>query len=77
MKRSLLLVTIIPLVAGCTHHWPPNSYIQGGTSVINTPWGSSTQKINVLATGTAASEASKHAPPPTVESMTPPPINGP
>lgn len=72
-----LVLLLILFTPGCTHHWPKDSYIQGGTSIINTPWGSSTQKINVLATGTAASTAAQHAPPPTVESMTPPRLDVP
>jgi hypothetical protein len=76
MKTSIkiLALAVIPLVTGCTHHWPKDSYIQGATSTINTPWGPSVQRINVLATGSAAAAAAsnpniKNLP---VESITPP-----
>lgn len=58
MKR---LALIIPLItAGCVskHNLPPNSYMQGVTSEINTPWGSHKLNIDMAATGDAAKNVS-------------------
>ncbi len=58
-KIRLAAYLLFPIVAmvGC-HHWPKDSYIQGASSTINTPWGPSTQKAEIIATGKAAQNAS-------------------
>lgn len=52
MKKFLLSLLIV-LTAGC-QSWPKDSLIQGAESTVNTPWGPSTIKADVIATGKAA-----------------------
>jgi hypothetical protein len=57
--RDLLAVVLLSLLAGCAQGWPKDSYIENAKSTVNTPWGPSTQEASVIATGTAANNASK------------------
>ncbi len=49
---------------GCAQGWPKDSYIEKAESTINTPWGPSVQKADVIATGTAANNATRTPAPP-------------
>lgn len=51
MKRLGILLVLV--LAGC-QSWPKDSYIKNAESVVNTPWGPSTLKASVVATGAAA-----------------------
>lgn len=59
MKR-IALILLIPLFgSGCfTHKLPPDSYMRGVKSEINTPWGSHKLDIEEAGTGKAAVNAS-------------------
>lgn len=58
MKTALILAASL-MLSGCfTHKLPPNTYMKGVKSEINTPWGSHKLDINEAATGTAATKAS-------------------
>lgn len=56
MKKYISLISLL-FIAGC-HSWPKDAYIEDAESTINTPWGPSTQKAKVIATGSAARNAS-------------------
>jgi hypothetical protein len=61
MKRLVLLIPL--LAAGCfSHKLPPDSYMRGVKSEINTPWGSHKLDIQEAGTGTAAINASSLKP---------------
>lgn len=67
MKPLLALLSAGALLSGCMskHNLPPNSYMQGVTSEINTPWGSHKLSIDMAATGDAAKNVSlPEIPPP-------------
>lgn len=53
MKTRIAALIATALLAGC-HSFPKDSYGQDVESTINTPWGPSTLKVGILATGSAA-----------------------
>ena len=62
MKLMLALV-LCALLSGCfSHKLPPDSYMRGVKSEINTPWGSHKLDIQEAGTGTAAINASSLKP---------------
>lgn len=61
MKTVATLAALLActLFTGCfTHKLPPDSYMRGVKSEINTPWGSHKLDIQEAGTGTAAINAS-------------------
>lgn len=58
MKLVLALVLCVPLFGCFSHKLPPDSYMRGVKSEINTPWGSHKLDIQEAGTGTAAINAS-------------------
>lgn len=59
MKTLLLLpvIAMICLASGCASSLPKDLYVRDGEIVVNTPWGPSTVKGGILATGKAGIEA--------------------
>ena len=57
MKTRIFASVLLASLAGC-HNFPRDSYGQNVESTINTPWGPSTLKVGIIATGTAAKNIS-------------------
>lgn len=58
--KAILTLAACALLSGCIskHNLPPNSFMQGVTSKISTPWGSHELQIEMAATGDAAKNMS-------------------
>lgn len=57
--KIVLAFVLCALLSGCfSHKLPPDSYMRGVKSEINTPWGSHKLDIQEAGTGTAAINAS-------------------
>lgn len=62
MKIIAALLAIATLTGCFTHKLPPDSYMRGVKSEINTPWGSHKLDIAEAGTGKAAQNASSLRP---------------
>lgn len=61
--KTALLVLVLATLSGCmSHKLPPNAYMRGVKSEINTPWGSHKLDIQEAGTGKAALNASSLKP---------------
>ncbi len=50
---SIVSIASLCGLTGC-QSWPKDAYIQDAESTVNTPWGPSTFKAGIIATGSAA-----------------------
>lgn len=64
--KALAAILACTLLSGCIskHNLPSNSFMQGVTSKISTPWGSHELVIDMAATGEAAKNISLPDTPP-------------
>lgn len=58
--KTIIVLAAGTFLTGCIskHNLPPNSFMQGVTSKISTPWGSHELVIDMAATGEAAKNIS-------------------
>lgn len=61
--KAIAAIAALATLTGCfTHKLPPDSYMSGVKSEINTPWGSHKLDIEEAGTGKAAQNASSLKP---------------